>query len=108
MKLFLFASLACLLLVAGPVYAEPSLPSIDNRSITVLRPSPGISQLYDQRGNSATVYEVNPNMSWYSQRDKYGTIQSQGYVFDPLKEQPLRVPESMRYQPSPLRNPLSE
>ncbi len=94
--------LACLLLVAGPVGSETPLPSIDNRSITVIRPSPGISQLYDQRGNSATVYEVNPNISWYSQRDKYGTIQSQGYVFDPLKTQSLRVPESMRYLPPQL------
>lgn len=91
-----YLTLCALLLPVSVGAADVDSGIIDNRSITVLRPSPGISQLYDQRGNSATVYEVNPHMSWYSQRDRYGNIQSQGYVFDPLKTQPLRVPDSMR------------
>lgn len=61
-------------------FAQSTLPPGVDGSVTVLHPAPGINALYDQRSNSATVYEVNPHMSWYSQRDQYGTIESQGYV----------------------------
>lgn len=96
--------LATLLLPLSAFAQSMLLPGLDN-SVTVLHPSPGISQLYDQRGNSATVYESSPGLSWYSQQDRYGKIQSQGYVFDPLKTQPLRVPDSMRYTPQNTQEP---
>ena len=92
------------LLLPLSAFAQSSLfPSISS-PVTVLHPSPGISQLYDQRGNSATVYESSPGLSWYSQQDRYGRIQSQGYVFDPIgPQQLLRVPDSMRYVPQPSK-----
>ncbi len=92
------------LLLPFSAFAQSTLPLGVDGSVTVLHPTPGIKNLYDQRGNSVTVYESSPGLSWYSQQDRYGRIQSQGYVFDPLgPQQLLRVPESMRYVPQPSR-----
>lgn len=97
--------LLAIFLLPLPTFAQsPLFPGVDG-SVTVLRPSPGISYLYDQRGNSATVYESSPGLSWYSQQDRYGKIQSQGYVFDPLKQNPLYVPDSMQYTPPNTQEP---
>jgi hypothetical protein len=96
--------LLAILLLPLSAFAQSTLPLGFDNSVTVLHPSPGISQLYDQRGNGLTIYESGPNLSWYSQHDRYGKIQSQGYVFDPLgPPQPLRVPDSMRYVPQPSK-----
>lgn len=53
----------------------------------LLHPAPGISHLYDQRGNSATVYEVNPGMQWHSLElgiiKSHPTLGTQGHVVPP-------------------------
>ena len=73
-------------------------------NITVIHPAPGVTNLYDQRGTSATVIQSEslPGVSFYSQQDKWGHTTQQGFLYDPIrKAEPLRVPPL-----EPYRDPL--
>jgi len=87
-------------LLLFPFSLSAQVLPLDSNGLTLIHPSPSTSYLYDQRGNSATIYEINPGVRWYSQENQQGRITSQGYVFEPIaRPKPLRVPESMRITP---------
>ena len=72
---------------------SPPMPLIPKEGVTVIHPTPYSDVLYDQYGNSATIYQQGRGLSWYSQHDKSGNIVSQGYLFNPVpRPEPLRVP----------------
>lgn len=97
--LIILFALLLLLSIIGQAWAwdDPPRPGDQFNSLTVLHPAPGVSYLYDQSGNSSTVYEQSPGMAWYSTEDRHGQITAQGFVFEPLPPpKPLEVPRSMR------------
>lgn len=106
-RLYVFLALVIVLTILAFVVTKqlalaeeppPFLSPFD--SVTVIHPAPGMDYLYDQHGNSATILQQGPGLSWYSQENKYGQIQSQGYLFDPLgPREPLTVPSVDRYAP---------
>lgn len=70
---------------------DPAPLIFSSPSVTVVHPTPYSDFYTDYQGTSATVIQVAPNMSWYSQQDKSGHI-TQGYLFDPLpRDKPLEV-----------------
>lgn len=92
--------LCTLLLLPVSAFAQSVPPVGLQGSVTVVHPSPGVDYYYDQQGNSTTVYRTAPDVSAYSSHDSHGHIIAQGFVFDPNpRSEPLRVPESMQYQP---------
>lgn len=96
MRFFLFF---VLLLLPLSAFAQSVPPLSVEGSATILHPAPGVRYLYDQHGNSSTVYHQFPGQSWFSTEDPQGRITSQGYLFDPLPApKPLTVPPSMRDQ----------
>ena len=91
----LFIILLALCFLPTPVRAEsvsPPMPLITKEGVTVIHPTPYSDVLYDQYGNSATIYQQGRGLSWYSQHDKAGKIVAQGYLFNPVpRPEPLRV-----------------
>jgi hypothetical protein len=84
-----------------PVYAQsvsPLMPLITKEGVTVIHPTPYSDLLYDQYGNSATIYQQGRGLSWFSQHDKAGKIVAQGYLFNPVPHpEPLPVPPGNLY-----------
>ncbi|MEP6934523.1 MAG: hypothetical protein ABI988_11345 [Nitrospirota bacterium] len=98
MKLLLVLAMS---LVALPLLAADNTPSIfSTPPITMVHPMPGMDYLYNQRGESTTILQPLPGLSWYSQEDRFGRITNQGYLFDPFgPREPLQVPSVDRYAP---------
>ena len=71
-------------------------PSVS--SLTILRPVPNVGVVYDQFGNTASIYDQRGGMSWYSTEDRHGHITSQGYLFDPFRKREPLMP-SVPYVP---------
>jgi hypothetical protein len=75
---------------------------------TVLHPSPGTAYLYDQNGNSVTIYRT-PYSSWYSSQDSHGRIISDGYLFNAMPQgSPLGLDQFTGNQLSSSRSPVFE
>lgn len=58
--------------------------------VTIYHPMEGVSTLYDQQGNSATVIQSEslPGMAYYSQENKWGHPTQQGFLYDPIRPTP--------------------
>lgn len=100
-KLYVFLALVIVLTILAFVVTkrlasagEDSPASIlSSHSVTLIHPTPNIDFYFDQKGNTATIYQQGPGLSWFSQQDRYGTITSQGYLSDPLpRPEPLQAP----------------
>ena len=100
MPLLTLLALFLLPLTAPPIQAfdfdQSSLFSA-SLSVTLIHPAPNIDFLYNQRGESATIYQQGPGSSWYSNQDGYRRIDSQGYLFEP-NPRPAQI-EVPRYTP---------
>ena len=92
--------LIIMVLLRGRAMAAEDIPAtlFPSNGLTILRPAPNVGVVYDQFGNTATIFDQRGGMSWYSTEDRHGHITSQGYLFDPFRKREPLMP-SVPYVP---------